>query len=273
MCDYEPPTSGKSVSTNVCACALIASTRAPTIAMSDSMMLCFCSRSSTPIRCLPYSSDCRFTCQTQYTTLSLPLQRTNTAQVVSTCGDSYVLSMPCHLMMMMMLTTRWCQQHCLLTTIQPHATDNLTINTSNLDFVNPVQYVQHLLENFLQLQREFKTKSASTQQLQQVRPQLENIVFPKHRQSTQFTYNKPYITSTARTCNKYTSWKCYLAIVTNWEYHKLKSNWMHSPQNEWNSIDKTLGMFGGQTHTQPVKDHSWDLCKTDAKIWVTPLEE
>ena len=58
-----PPTSGKSASTNVCACVLIASTRAPTMAMSDSMMLCFCSRSSTPIKCLPYSSDSRFTYQ------------------------------------------------------------------------------------------------------------------------------------------------------------------------------------------------------------------
>jgi len=79
----KPPTSGKSVSTNVCAWALIASTRAPTIAMSDSMMLCFCSRSSTPIRCLPYSSDCRFTCQSEHSVFSIKTITNITWQITS----------------------------------------------------------------------------------------------------------------------------------------------------------------------------------------------
>ena len=59
-----------------------------------------------------------------------------------------------------------------------------TIST-NLDLIHPVKYVEHFLEHFLQLQWELKTQATSTQQLQQVCPQLQDIVLPTRRQPTQ----------------------------------------------------------------------------------------
>jgi len=71
-----------------------------------------------------------------------------------------------------------------------HATQTVREEHADLDFINPVQYVKHLLEDLLQLQRQFQTKSTSFQQLEQVRPQLQNIIFPAHRQPIQRTHNQ-----------------------------------------------------------------------------------
>lgn len=49
---------------------------------------------------------------------------------------------------------------------------------ASLDFVDPVEQVEHLLEYFVQLQREVEAEAADAQETQQFVPQAEHAVLP-----------------------------------------------------------------------------------------------
>ena len=52
------------------------------------------------------------------------------------------------------------------------------IQSTDLDFIHPIQHIEHLLEDFLQSKRQFQAHTTCVEQLQKVAPQFEDIVFP-----------------------------------------------------------------------------------------------